>query len=181
MHKTMHGVTERHEQTGNASVAVIASTVAVLAAIGTLLSAHRSIHALSIKNQAVLSFVRASDRYAHYQAKRVKVHIYAAFAATSPGRQAARFTLIADKERQSATPILAQAKALDAKASREERASERLLSSFETIGVGTTLLEISIVLVSISALGAQRVLMWSGCVLAAVGVAFLILGFLSGT
>ncbi|HTA40732.1 MAG TPA: hypothetical protein VK760_16740, partial [Candidatus Acidoferrales bacterium] len=60
-------------------VSLAAAIIAVLAALGTLFSHHRSISALTAKNVAILTQARASDRYNSYEAKQVRYNVYSAF------------------------------------------------------------------------------------------------------
>ncbi len=57
---------------GNRLVSLAAAIIAVLAALGTLYSHHRSISALSVKNAAILTQARATDTYNAYEAKQIR-------------------------------------------------------------------------------------------------------------
>ena len=63
-------------RSGNKLVSLAAAIIAVLAALGTLFSHHRSIAALSAKNQAILTQARATDTYNAYEAKQIRYNIY---------------------------------------------------------------------------------------------------------
>jgi hypothetical protein len=83
-----------------------------------------------------------------------------------------------EKERESSLQVLAQAERLEAQVRDDEERAEAYLKSYETLQVGTTLFDISIVLVSISALASQRILLIFGCTVSAVGLVFAVVGLL---
>jgi hypothetical protein len=161
-------------------VSLAAAIIAVLAALGTLFSHHRSISALTEKNVAILTQARASDRYNSYEAKQVRYNVYTAFlTAGLPKAQAGKDFVkkLADKEKASSLATFADAENLDKTARDKEEHSEIILKSYETLEIGTTFCEIAIVLVSISALASTRIFLTIGSSLAAFGLAFLIFGY----
>ncbi|MGA8576647.1 MAG: DUF4337 family protein [Candidatus Cybelea sp.] len=145
---------------GNRVVALAAAIVAVLAALGTLFSHHRSIGALSAKNQAILAQSRATDTYNLYEAKQIRYNIYRALLSSDLVRGAhnrARLESIAQEERTTSPAVLERAKALEAAATHDDERSESILSSYETLLFATTLFEVSIVIISIAALSGARI------------------------
>jgi Domain of unknown function (DUF4337) len=165
---------------GSKMVSLAAAIIAVLAALGTLFSHHRSISALTAKNEAILTQARASDRYNSYEAKRVRYNVYTAFlAAGLPAAEAGKETVkrLAEREQASSLSTFADAERLEKAAYAKEEESNLILRSYETLEVGTTFCEIAIVLVSISALASTRIFLTIGCGLAAFGLAFLIFGY----
>jgi hypothetical protein len=165
---------------GSKLVPLAAAIIAVLAALGTLFSHHRSISALTAKNEAILTQARASDRYNSYEAKRVRYNVYTAFlAAGLPQAPAAKETVqkLADREQASSLSTFADAERYEKLAKDKEEESNAILKSYETLEVGTTFCEIAIVLVSISALASTRIFLTIGSGLAAFGLAFLIYGY----
>ena len=145
---------------GNRVVALAAAIVAVLAALGTLFSHHRSIGMLSAKNQAILTQSRATETYNLYEAKQIRYNIYQALLSSNLVRDAAnrtRLETIAVKERTTSHAVLERAKALEAAATLDEQRSESILSSYETLLFATTLFEVSIVIISIAALSGARI------------------------
>jgi hypothetical protein len=161
-------------------VSLAAAVIAVLAALGTLFSHHRSISALTAKNVAILTQARASDRFNSYEAKQVRYNVFNAFlTAGLPRAQAGKDLVkkLADKELVSSIATKAEADRLDQAAKDKEEQSELILKSYETLEIGTTFCEIAIVLVSISALAGTRLFLSIGSGLAAFGLAFLIYGY----
>ncbi len=166
---------------GNRLVSLAAAIIAVLAALGTLFSHHRSISALSVKNQAILTQARASDAYNAYEAKQTRYNIYSALLASDLVRSAenrARLESVAQSEQTSSPAVLEKAQALEERAASDEDHAQTILKSYETLQIATTMFEIAIVLVSISAFAGARLFLPLGCGLSAVGLVFFFIGLL---
>lgn len=167
--------------TGSRLVSLAAAIIAVLAALGTLFSHHRSISALSAKNRAILTQARATDAYNAYEAKQIRYNIYRALLATDLVHNAevrARLQSVAESEHTSSPAVLEKAKALEDEAARDDDHSEAILKSYEVLQFATTLFEISIILVSISALAGARLFLPLGCGLSGVGLVLFTIGLL---
>jgi hypothetical protein len=185
VHKTL---TEADEAQGAAArgdriTSVVIAIVAVLAALGTLFAHHRSISALTTKNQAILSQARASDAYGKYEAKQVRFQvaqtlIASDIARTPEGRQA--LIALANRERDTSPDVLAKAQSLEASSEADDLLSEKVLKSYETLQLATTFFEIAIVLVSISTLVRTRAFLTVGCTVSVLGIVFLIIGYFQG-
>ncbi len=168
---------------GNRLVSLAAAIIAVLAALGTLFAHHRSISALSAKNQAILTQARASDTFNAYEAKQIRFNIYGALIASDLVKDAktkARLQSVAEAENAEAPAVLERAKALENQANDDDERSERILKSYELLQFATTAFEISIVLVSISALSGGRRLLSAGCVLSGLGLVLFAVGLAKG-
>jgi len=183
-HKTFQEAARRNEQLTTLHerlVPLAAAIIAVLAALGTLFSHHRSITALSVKNEAILLQSKASDQYNYYEARRIKYTVYSALASGGIVRDPAvrkSMQQTADHEQTSSLAILTRAQDLERQAEEEQQRSAVILKSFETLEIATTLFEVAIVLVSISALSETRVILYFGCGISAVGIIFLAMGLL---
>lgn len=183
-HKAFEEAEERREQlrsNHDRLIPLAAAIIAVLAALGTLFSHHRSITALSVKNEAILLQSKASDQYNYYQSKRLKYTLYTTLIAAGETRSAsvrASMQKTADHEQTTSLDILSKAQTLEHQATEEQERSESILRSFETLEIATTLFEVAIVLVSISALSETRRMLYFGCGLSALGIVFLIFGLL---
>jgi hypothetical protein len=154
-------------QTNDRLTAVASAIIAVLAALATLFANHRSITALSLKNDAVLTTAKASDLFATYQTKRVRIAIYSAL--DKPANLS--------NDQSSSIATLGEAKKLQDRAALEQEHSDALLHSYETFEVAATLFEIAIVFASIAALTSSRLLLWFGVGLSGVGLILLVVGF----
>lgn len=160
-----------------------AAVIAVLAALGTLLAHHSSIIALSQKNQAVLAQARATSGYTAYEAKQVRYNVYQAILTTGIVREEgarARLQSIASGEQSAAPLLLKKAQDLEDQVSLEEERSDVILKSYEVLQLATTLFEVSIILVSLSAFGRARIFLPIGTVLSAIGLVLLVVGFFQG-
>jgi hypothetical protein len=170
-------------QSNNKLVSLAAAIIAVLAALGTLFAHHRSISALTAKNQAILMQARASDAYGQYEAKRIRVQLgQALYDAGIPSSSAARVAWKKTLESEDASLGSAKARAenYEAQSERDDVRSEKILKSYEILEFATTLFEISIVLVSFSALVSTRAFLTVGCLLSAVGLVSMIVGLTLG-
>ncbi|MGA8533926.1 MAG: DUF4337 family protein [Candidatus Tumulicola sp.] len=183
VHKALADAGEAQEAMarGHRLTSVVITIVAVLAALGTLFAHHRSIAALTTKNQAILAQARASDAYNKYEAKQVRYQVAQTLIASGVPRTQEGHRALAElaKHEQDTSPdVLAKAHSLEAASERDEQRSEKVLKSYETLQLATTFFEIAIVLVSISTLTRTRVLLTVGCTVSAAGIVFLIIGFL---
>lgn len=140
---------EHAQAPGGGRYALAAAIVAVVAAIGTLLGNHRSVQALDARSAASLAQARAT---------------YTVLSAVD------------ERKQPSVQAAIAQAQTLEQKAAVDERRSDLLLSSYETIEYGTTLCEIAIVFVSISALARRPWLFFTGLGAGAISVALIAIG-----
>jgi len=182
-HKAVAEAAERHEDVskGKRLVPLATAIIAVLAALGTLYAHHRSISALSVKNDSILAQARSLDLYNYYQARRTRFTVYSALlAAGVPSDPAARKRLedAASVESRASAQTLQSAKQFEATSEHEQDRSENILQSFETLEVATTLFEIAIVFVSISTLSQTRLLLYLAGGMTAFGIAFLTTGLL---
>jgi hypothetical protein len=153
-HKTLEHAGERDRESshGRASTALAAAIVAIVAAVGTLLANHRSVQALNAKSDATLLQSRAT------------------------------YSIVSVVDRQPSKTLdelVAAGRNLEAQADAAEELSDTLLNSYETIEVGTTIGEIAIVFISISALTRTRALFYGGIAAATVSVALILIGQLA--
>jgi hypothetical protein len=170
-------------QAGSRLVPLLSAIVAVLAAFGSLFAHHKSIEALALKNQAIRDTLKASDQYGYYQAKRTRINIDRALLDAGLARDAqarARLTSAIDREEIASLATLADARAQDTAATAMQDRSQILLQSFQTFEIATTLFEISIVLISISAITRAPALLWTSTVMSALGVGLFILAYIQG-
>lgn len=162
-------------------VAAATAIIAVLAALSTLFTHHRSILALAAKNKAILTQSRATDYYTSYEAKQVRHNFYDALLASDLVSKPDIRAHLSSASKQQATAAeedLSKARALETQADSDDERSETILKSYETLQFGTTMLEVSIILLSISALARARVFVYVGCGLSTVGLGFFIVGLL---
>ncbi|MBV8490805.1 MAG: DUF4337 family protein [Candidatus Eremiobacteraeota bacterium] len=176
-------VRQEESQRGNKLVSLAAAIIAVLAALGTLFSHHRSISAITSMNRAILYQTRASDKFAAFEASRVRVNLVRAIIeADVPKTEAAKRILqkAADETESSSNAILVAAQDLEEKSQQADERAETILRSYETLEIGTTFCEVAIVLVSISALANTRILLTVGCTVSTIGLVMLLYGLYQG-
>lgn len=162
-------------------VSAAVAIIAVLAALSTLFTHHRSILALAAKNKAILTQSRAADYNTSYEAKEVRYNFYSALLASDLVRKAeirAYLSAASKKQAEAAEEDLKKAHELEAQSEDDDTRSETILRSYEVLQFGTTMFEVSIILLSISALARTRTFLWLGCSLSTIGLGFLIFGLL---
>jgi hypothetical protein len=168
---------------GQRIVPLVSAIIAVLAALGSLFAHHKSIQALAIKNQAIHAGIKASDQYAYYQAKRMRVSEYRALIDAGVVRDAkalATMKKVVDREEIASLSVLGDARSQESAAEAQEDRSQIELQSFQTFEIAATLFEISIVLVSISALTSARARFWTSCGISAIGIVLLLVAYVQG-
>ena len=157
--------------------AVAAAVLAVFAAIGSLLSGHAA-------NQAILNQTKASDKWAYFQAKSTKGHLYevskevvAALASNSPGKTdeaVARLQKQADKYDREKKVIQEEAEHLEQE-SRDE------FHKHHQFSLGIAAFQVGIVLASVSILVRYRALLLLSVMAGLAGLVFLALGLLTSS
>ena len=184
-HKALEESAERQEHAshGETLFAISAAVIAVLAALATMLAGHYSVGALSTKNEAILQMSRAADAYSYYESKRIKYHIYSALVAADVAKDAkgtAQLKAVAATEEKEAVPVLKQAQKLEEESNRNQDDAERRLTTYEMLEVTTTLFEVAIVFVSISALTRTRFLLYMSGALCTGGIGYGLFALLHG-
>ena len=180
MSKAFEDAHERHASAheGPRWVPIVAAALAVLAAFSGYLANVRATAAIIAKNDAIVATTHASDTYAEYQAGRLKFYVAqsALDAGVNAGGDAAKLRANATRENAKGPPLLEKAHRFEEDATRMNERSERLLAQHETIEIATTLFEVSIVLVSITALVGSRLLPVSAAIASFAGVAIFLYG-----
>lgn len=167
---------ERQKESGASRwMAIAAAAVAVLAALATMMSNSRATQAIIAKNQAILSFTRASDTYNYYQAKSIKEEVYRAQSLSSAGAAPGVKSVI-DHEHATKQAVLAKATALEKQAEDEDAMSEKYVNSYETLEKGVAFLEVAVVVFSISSLVSGFVLPVVAGLAALAGIGFALSG-----
>jgi hypothetical protein len=180
--RTLRETEERREQfeSANKRVPVITAIIAVFAALATLFSNHSSVTGLQTRTQAGITQIKASDQFNYYESKRIKAEVSQALlqAGLVKGNDAvaAMKSRIATQNSQ-ADGILKLAQAEEQQSEQELASAERTMRSYESHEIAATLFEVSIVLVSITALMTRsRVLLYVAGGASVLGLAFFING-----
>ena len=150
-------------------VAVTAAVLAVLASLSALQAERTAAESIFRKNEAVLAQSQASDEWAYRQAKSIKLHLQE-LAPGGPG----------DVTAQRAEITASEERAREAEARRDEANHEatELFEQHHRFAVGTSLLQIAIVLETVAAVLGRRSLWYGGMALGALGALALVNGFL---
>src|ERR1051326_7306513 len=151
-------------------VALTAAVLAVLASVSALQAERTAAESILRKNEAVLAQSRASDEWAYRQGEAIKTPPPAL-----PPRHAP-----ADTDRQRADIAASEERAREAERLRDEanhEAGERF-EQHHRFAVGTSLLQIAIVLETVAAVLGRPPLWWGGILVGAVGAAAFANGFL---
>jgi hypothetical protein len=180
--KTFEEAHERHQHghEGPRWIPVVAAALAVLAAVSGFLSNVRMTGALMAKNDAIVKTTLASDTYAEYQSSRIKFYIAqtAIDAGIGPSGHIEKIRDVITHESAKKDPLLKKAQSFEKEAEAQNQLSERLLKSHEIIEVAVTLFEVSIVLVSITALVGSKLLPWVAGIASGAGLVILAVGLL---
>lgn len=179
----LNEVKERGEQVekGEKLVPILAAVIAVFAALATLFANHSSISGLATKNEAILLQSKASDEWNYYQAKRLKYEISSAFVLSGAAISKAGLSKLqsnAAKEDTESQDVQKDAQRIEAQSDDEYERADRFMQSYEKYEVAATFFEVSIVLVSITALMRTKVLLYVGCGATLVGIGFFIQGWM---
>jgi hypothetical protein len=176
-HEHMHAEPE-HQRRATMISAVTAAVLAVLAAVGSLLSGHAA-------NQAILLQTQASDQWAYFQSKSTKGHIYEADRKVV--EKLARLNGVA-KEKYDAelAEFEKEARRYDSEKADIEKGAKRLehesaheFHKHHDYALGIAAFQVGIVLASISILVKMRALQVSSFIAGIVGVVFVLMGLLA--
>ncbi len=146
---------EKNERRGGMAIAISTALMAVFAAMASLLAGHHS-------DEAVIDQIKASDKWAFYQAKGIKDEILSL--STSP-----------DKEARHTKYKLEQAE-IQADAKESEHASFVHLEHHAILARAVTLFQISIAISAIAILTRKRMLWFVSLGISCIGLYFFITG-----
>src|SRR5882724_970309 len=162
-------------------LAVSTAILAVLAAVASLESGAYSNDAILAKNDGVLQQAKASDAWSYFQAKGIKATILAtqAEALAESNRAAAdHLRQEADRYKSEQKELQDKARELENKVKEDDERAEALLERHHQFARAVTFSQISIALSAIAALMRKKWLWFLGLASGAVGLAFLVRGFL---
>lgn len=151
--------------------------LALLAAVTGLLGNLRVTQSNLAKSNAIIATTHAADTYNEYESRSIKEHIYEAALATGTAHDPKALAAIAKHEASGKGALLAKAHDFEAAAAFDSERSEHILTSHEILEVSTTLFEIAIVLISVSALVGSRLLPITAAVAGAIGAVVGVIGF----
>lgn len=183
--RTLREIDERrdlYESGTNKRVPIITAIIAVFAAVATLFSNHDSIKGLKTRTQAGITEIKASDQFQDYESRRIKAEVSQALLQAGLVRDAntvaAMKSRIATQSAQ-ANEVLKLARAEEQQSEQELAASERSMARYESHEIAASLFEVSIVLVSITALMTRsHALLYVAGGASIIGLFFFVMGLL---
>jgi len=149
-------------------VALTAAALAVLASVSALQAERTVAEAVVEKNEAVLWQSRASDEWAYRQAKSIKLHLQELAPGGLPDSDT-RHDIAASEER---------ARAAEERRDEANRQAAERFEQHHRFAVGTSLLQIAIVLETIAVVLDRGGLWYGGLLIGAAGTLALSNGFL---
>jgi len=165
------------EAGGNALIAQVTLTIAVLAVAAAIVASLETTEgdkAIIAKSNAVLEQNRATDAWNFYEAKSFKKNLYA-LAADQVGAKAATYAKEAAKNGAEQAAIQNQAKTLEAGRDDASAAAERFEARHGRLTIASTLLHMSIAIATLAIILTRRwpwvvalALATAGAILAAV-------------
>ncbi|MFN2450400.1 MAG: DUF4337 family protein [Candidatus Baltobacteraceae bacterium] len=180
-HHALQEAAERHDQLSEGAklVPIAAAVIAVFAALATLFSNHSSVSGLEKRTLAGIYQTRAADSYSYYESSRIKIEVnqslqQSGLVSSAVSRKAMSARI--EKEQAKSAKALGQARSSEEQANTFLETAERSMASYEKYEVAATLFEVSIVLVSITALMRTRTLLYIGGAATLVGIVFFLLG-----
>lgn len=152
--------------------------IAVFAAIASLQSGAAESAALLAKNESILVQAKASDQWAYYQAKNVKMALYdmQLEVATNP-EALEKFRGKRDKYDVERQEIEREAHRLETDSEEKGKAAEEHFHHHHRFALAVTIFQVSIALAAIAALTRRRPLWLASMAVGAAGVLFFLKGF----
>jgi lipopolysaccharide export LptBFGC system permease protein LptF len=163
LHEEIHHRAEHGRERWISGVALSTAVLAVLAAIAGLLSGNRA-------NEAMMSQIESSDKWAFYQAKGIKAAVLDA--KMSLGGTAT------EQDRTKAAKYSAEQSEIQKEAQQKQNDAEVDFHQHEVFARGVTMFQIAIAIAAISALTRRKRYWMMSMVLGLAGCIFLALGFL---
>jgi hypothetical protein len=171
-----HSIEEKHEGK-HMRPAITAAILAVLAALGSLLSGHAA-------NDAILVRSKASDQWSYYQAKSTKGHLYEVnknlVEALTQAQSTIKATALVDLTKSIDAKMLTyqkEQKVIEDKALDLEKESEHAFAAHQMYSFAVACFQICIVLASISILADSALLYQASIAGGVIGTVLMIYGY----
>jgi ElaB/YqjD/DUF883 family membrane-anchored ribosome-binding protein len=164
LHEQIHHNAEHGGERWISWVALSTAILAVLAAIAGLLSGKHA-------NEAMMSQIQASDQWSYYQAKSIKASVLDA-----------KMTLTdsaTEKDKEKAAKYQEEQAEIKQEAEHKEAEARSNFHKHEIFARGVTMSQIAIAIAAISALTRRRPFWVVSLVFGAIGLVFLVLGWIA--
>lgn len=168
LHEEMHHHASHKKAPWTMGVALSSALLAGLAAVCSLLAGHHA-------NEAMIDQIQSSDRWSYYQAKGIKAAVLGSKVELleAEGRD------VSPKDRDKLTQYKKEQDEIAAQAKEKEHASEGHLHQHVIFARGVTLFQIAIAIGAIAALTSRRAFWFVSLLFGAVGIVFLVQGWLA--
>ena len=181
----VHQAINGHGGRFNTTVALIAAVLALLAALTALISEHWNSLAMLAKTDASVLQGRASDQWAYYQAKATRGFASEAFLeyAEASGIDATRLGRIqakAARYEQEKQELKTAAEELERQRAAADERSEHAFHRHHRFAIALALLQVGIVLATVSLVAASRWLLMVAVLIGGAGAAYSAFTLLSG-
>ena len=164
LHEHIHHHAEHGGPPWISWVALSTAILAVLAAIAGLLSGKHA-------NEAMMAQIQASDQWSYFQAKSIKASVLDA-----------KMTLTetaTEKDKEKAAQYQEEQAEIKREAEHKETEAKSNFHKHEVFARGVTMFQIAIAIAAISALTKRRPFWFVSLAFGAVGVVFLVLGWIA--
>jgi hypothetical protein len=152
--------------------------IAVFAAIASLQSGASESAALLSKNESILAQAKASDQWAYYQAKSIKMSLYEVQLETATRDETiAKFRAKRDNYDHERAEVEHQAQTLEKDSAEKGKASEEHFHRHHRFALAVTIFQVSIALAAIAALARRRPLWLASMAVGAGGLFYFPKGF----
>jgi hypothetical protein len=168
LHEEMHHHASHSESRWVGLAALTAAIVAALAAVTAMLSGHHA-------NEAMLEQLKASDKWAYYQAKSIKSAVLQA----KDDLLTAEAKPVSEKDAEKMAEYTKEMKDIKKEAEEEQDSSHAHLATHVTLSRSVTLYQVAIAIVAIAVLTKRKAFWLTGMVFGLIGVVFLVQGLLT--
>jgi|SRR5579872_621687 len=175
-----HELLHRSEVTLLRFVPLLAAVLAIFAGLSSLYGGRLAEQMLSLKNEALLSQVKAADLWTEYEAESIKAHQYGIAAGSSSGKASAGLRTTAAKYRREQVPLRERALEYEQERDRALNESDVIERRKVQFDIALALFEVSIVLASIAAMLQRPIMFVVAGVGGALGMVVSIIGILGG-
>jgi len=152
--------------------------IAVFAAIASLQSGAAESEALLAKNESILAQAKASDQWAYYQAKNIKMSLYEIQLETVTNEETrTKFRAQRDKYEGERKNVEQEARALEKDSEDKGKAAEEHFHRHHRFALAVTIFQVSIALAAIAALTRRRPMWVASMAIGVVGLVFFLKGF----
>jgi lipopolysaccharide export LptBFGC system permease protein LptF len=174
-----HGHGNHGKNNLNRNVAIISSILALTAAFTALQTEAAHSHALVAKNEAILEQAKASDQWAYFQAKSIKLELKTISSMVSSNKAVSEENQKKiDEYTREKNEIQAVARKAEERRDYHNKVSTHFLHVHHRFASALTLIQVGIVLSTICLVVQRRSVLYLGVGIGLVGIGYMVGGFL---